>query len=112
MARENDRLDPGVLREYWKLNKAIELWEDLMTERDRDGMIITSLMIRGPELVGSGFQAVVKAIDDNNQPFVAIRTAGSPKELALLIMSDLEGDRLKMKEEVPWAERQKGSKSG
>jgi hypothetical protein len=80
-----------------------------MTERDRDGMIITSIMIRGPELTGSGFQAVVKAVDDNSRPFVAIRTAGSPRELALLIMSDLEGDRLTMKEEVPWSERQKRS---
>jgi hypothetical protein len=98
----NRRHDPVFLKELARPGKALEVIYELMTEGWLNGTRITSIIVRGPSAERDGLMAIIKAEDALRKPLVAFRTAGTPKELVLKILSDVENDRLAFKEEQPY----------
>jgi len=98
----NRQLDPVYMKELARPGKALEVIYELMTEGWLNGARITSIIVRGPTPERDGMMAIIKAEDSLRKPLVAFRTAGTPKELVLKILSDVENDRLYFKEEQPY----------
>jgi len=98
----NQRFDRVLLSEIARPGKALEVLYELMSEGYMNGSRIVQLRITGPTVSRDGFMAVIKAEDSLGKPLVAFRTAGTPKELMLKILSDVELDRLAFKEEQPY----------
>jgi len=73
-----------------------------MDEWSNENMVITKIVLDGPEVTGGGFRAVIKAIDEARNPFVAFRSGGDVKEVLSKIAADTESGRLIFKEETPW----------
>jgi len=106
----NGRFDRSTLKEIARPGKALEVIYELMTEGWMNGTRITSITVRVPTDGREGIMGVIKAETEDRKPLVAFRTAGTPKELVLVILSDVENDRLMFKEEMSYEERQKALK--
>jgi hypothetical protein len=98
----NQGIDRGVIRAYWELWQQVEQVNESMEGWSMTGMIITEIRVRGPELTGGGFMAVIKGIDEARHPFVAFRSAATVRELFGKVGGDLIQGTLAMKEEQPY----------
>jgi hypothetical protein len=86
------------------LYKAVGHWEgftELLEAERSDGLLITEVRIQGPNATGAGFRAVIKATDGAKH-WVAFHNADSTEDLVAGVLSRLNSDVLKWREDAPY----------
>ena len=66
------------------------------------GLVIKEIRIQGPQMLGEGYRAIIKAETEDRRPYVGFRGGATITELMSSIKAGLEQDGIKWRDDEPW----------
>lgn len=97
-----EKYDEIQARENQRTALALMWLSQVMDEGTNTGMYIKSVTVKGPELTGSDYQAIVKGRDDSGNVFVGFRNGADVGSLMRSVKDSIQNGTIKWREDRPY----------